>query len=44
MAPGEQEQAALVMGGNPARSGWMVWNISHHGFLMHPAPSFHYLA
>jgi diaminopimelate decarboxylase len=20
-----------------------AWNISHHGFLMHPAPSFHYV-
>ena len=22
--PGQEEQAALVMGGNPARSGWTV--------------------
>ena len=25
-------------------AGAYAWNISHHGFLMHPAPSFHYLA
>jgi hypothetical protein len=25
-------------------AGAYAWNISHHGFLMHPPPSFHYLA
>jgi diaminopimelate decarboxylase len=25
-------------------AGAYAWNISHHGFLMHPAPAFHYLA
>lgn len=25
-------------------SGAYAWNISHHDFLMHPKPSFHYLA
>lgn len=24
-------------------SGAYAWNISHHGFLMHPKPTFHYL-
>jgi diaminopimelate decarboxylase len=24
-------------------AGAYAWNISHHGFLMHPAPSFHYV-
>ena len=24
-------------------AGAYAWNISHHGFLMHPAPGFHYL-
>ncbi|MDX6742111.1 alanine racemase [Actinocorallia sp. A-T 12471] len=26
-----------------AMAGAYAWNISHHGFLMHPAPTFHYL-
>jgi diaminopimelate decarboxylase len=26
-----------------AMAGAYAWNISHHDFLMHPAPSFHYL-
>ncbi len=25
-------------------AGAYAWNISHHGFLMHPSPAFHYLA
>jgi diaminopimelate decarboxylase len=25
-------------------AGAYAWNISHHGFLMHPTPEFHYLA
>jgi len=25
-------------------AGAYAWNISHHGFLMHPPPAFHYLA
>jgi diaminopimelate decarboxylase len=25
-------------------AGTYAWNISHHGFLMHPPPAFHYLA
>lgn len=25
-------------------AGVYGWNISHHGFLMHPPPAFHYLA
>ena len=25
-------------------AGAYAWNISPHGFLMHPPPSFHYLA
>jgi len=24
-------------------AGAYAWNISHHGFLMHPPPAFHYL-
>jgi diaminopimelate decarboxylase len=24
-------------------AGEYAWNISHHGFLMHPPPAFHYL-
>jgi diaminopimelate decarboxylase len=24
-------------------AGGYAWNISHHGFLMHPPPAFHYL-
>jgi len=24
-------------------AGAYAWNISHHGFLMHPEPGFHYL-
>ncbi|MFD0384400.1 type III PLP-dependent enzyme [Streptomyces stramineus] len=27
-----------------AMAGAYAWNISHHDFLMHPAPSFHYLS
>jgi diaminopimelate decarboxylase len=26
-----------------ALAGAYAWNISHHGFLMHPPPAFHYL-
>jgi diaminopimelate decarboxylase len=26
-----------------AMAGAYAWNISHHDFLMHPAPRFHYL-
>ncbi|GHF40752.1 diaminopimelate decarboxylase [Streptomyces mashuensis] len=26
-----------------ALAGAYAWNISHHGFLMHPAPTFHFL-
>ena len=38
--------------GDPAAGGDLVafglagayaWNISHHGFLMHPQPGFHYV-
>jgi hypothetical protein len=25
-------------------AGAYAWNISHHSFLMHPPPGFHYLA
>ena len=25
-------------------AGAYAWNISHHDFLMHPPPAFHYLA
>jgi len=25
-------------------AGAYAWNISHHEFLMHPPPAFHYLA
>jgi diaminopimelate decarboxylase len=24
-------------------AGAYAWNISHHDFLMHPSPAFHYL-
>ena len=24
-------------------AGAYAWNISHHGFLMHPEPGFHYV-
>ena len=24
-------------------AGAYAWNISHHGFLMHPRPGFHFL-
>jgi diaminopimelate decarboxylase len=26
-----------------ALAGAYAWNISHHGFLMHPRPAFHHL-
>jgi diaminopimelate decarboxylase len=26
-----------------AMAGAYAWNISHHDFLMHPHPGFHYL-
>ncbi len=26
-----------------ALAGAQAWNISHHWFLMHPRPAFHYL-
>jgi diaminopimelate decarboxylase len=39
--PGQRLRAGDVVAF--AMAGAYGWNISHHEFLMHPPPSFHYL-
>ena len=38
-APGLRAADLVAFG----MAGAYAWNISHHGFLMHPEPGFHYV-
>jgi diaminopimelate decarboxylase len=43
---GDRDRAARLRVGDMVAfgmAGAYAWNISHHDFLMHPKPDFHYL-